>query len=329
MLAAGLVAVLAFPPLTFLSGLVAYDRLGASGYVATLVGAALLIGALVTVVRARLGQRLLAPLAVVGATWLLMVVDGVLAGRLQFDTPFGYSPITAARFAGMGNLGFALLMVTAIVLATGAWPTWPGIGVQRRAPACPGTHRPARPCGRGVRPEPGGRRPALVRVRHRRRAGPPAALAVTWLLLAGVRVGAAKLAAVVGAAVVAAVAFAAYDLSRPEDRRTHLGRFARQLLDGNAGIIIERKLSSNLHVIANVGVILAATLAVVAAVAGLALGSFRRLRAGVPGVRAAVTGAIVGAVLGFGVNDSGVVVPGMMLAVLVPWFVLAAFELES
>ena len=41
------------------------------------------------------------------------------------------------------------------------------------------------------------------------------ALAVTWLLLAGVRVGVAKLAVVVGAAVVAVVAFAAYDLSPP------------------------------------------------------------------------------------------------------------------
>ena len=31
--------------------------------------------------------------------------------------------------------------------------------------------------------------------------------------------------------------------------------------------------------------------------------------------------------LGFGVNDSGIVVPGMMLAVLVPWFAHLAFAL--
>jgi len=30
---------------------------------------------------------------------------------------------------------------------------------------------------------------------------------------------------------------------------------------------------------------------------------------------------------GFGVNDSGIVVPGMMLAVLVPWFAHLAFAL--
>ena len=138
------------------------------------------------------------PLVLAGATWLLLVVDGVRGGRLQLDTPFGYSPITAARFAGMGNLGFALLMVTAIVVATGAWPLWPGVGL---APS----PRPARAPNLLLWLAAAG---FVVSVAV---DGVPTfgadvggvlallpALAVTWLLLAGVRVGVTRLAVLVG-----------------------------------------------------------------------------------------------------------------------------------
>jgi hypothetical protein len=54
---------------------------------------------------------------------------------------------------------------------------------------------------------------------------------------------------------------------------------------------------------------------------------FAEVRHRVPGVHAALVGASIGAVLGFGVNDSGIAVPGMMLAVLVPWFAHLAFAL--
>jgi hypothetical protein len=130
------------------------------------------------------------------------------------------------------------------------------------------------------------------------------------------------------AAAIAVVAFAAYDLSRPASQRTHIGRFARQLLDGDGGIIVERKVDANLHVLLSPAVIFGVALA-----AGLSVLAWRRsapfaqVRARVPGVGPLVVGAALAAVLGASVNDSGVAVPAIMLAVLVPWWCWVALEL--
>ena len=59
----------------------------------------------------------LAPLLLVGLSWLVLVVDVLTGGRLQINTVFGYSPLVAGRFAGLGNLAFAIVGVGAVVVA--------------------------------------------------------------------------------------------------------------------------------------------------------------------------------------------------------------------
>ena len=154
------------------------------------------------------------------------------------------------------------------------------------------------------------------------------ALAVCWFVLAGRRVSWQRVALLVVVAVVAVAGFAALDLRRAEADRTHLGRFAQRVLDGDAWMILERKVTANVQVVTNPGVVLVTVLGVAAAtLAWRRSAPFAEVRERVPGVRAALLGTGIGAVLGFGVNDSGIVVPGMMLAVLVPWFAHLAFAL--
>ena len=322
----GMLALLVFPALTFLSGPFRYDRLGVAGYATALVAAALAVALLVHVLLGR--YVLVAPLAVVAATWVLLVVDAARQGAWQLDTPFGYSPITAARFAGMGNLGFALLTVTAIVLGAGLWPRWPGIGLApeprpERAPsallALAGALFLTSVVVDGL--------PSLGADLGGVLAMVPA-LAVCWFVLAGRRVSWQRVALLVIVAVVVVAGFAALDLRRAEADRTHVGRFAQRVLDGDAWMILERKVMANVHVLTNPGVVLVTVLGVAAAtLAWRRSAPFAEVRERVPGVRAALLGAGIGAVLGFGVNDSGIVVPGMMLAVLVPWFAHLAFAL--
>ena len=270
----GCVAVLAFPPLTFLSGLgrLRPPRLGRLRRHAR--------RAAVAGRRGRRGRRsrpaahrLLAP---AGRHRRHLAPDGPRRGagwRLQFDTPFGYSPITAARFTGMGNLAFALLMVRGH--RAGDRPV---ADVARRRRASPTPCRARAPtallaAGRGgLRRQRRGRRPAL-------RSAPTSAACwpccrrsrspgCCWPAF-GSR--AAKLAAVVGAAVVAVVAFAAYDLSRPAGRRTHLGRFARQLARRRRRDHHRAQAAARTSTCcANVGVIVAVVVAAVAVVARLA-----------------------------------------------------------
>jgi hypothetical protein len=57
---------------------------------------------------------------IAGATVAVMVIDASTSGALQNVSLLGYTPLTAARYYGMGNIGFAVMGASAILLA-GAW----------------------------------------------------------------------------------------------------------------------------------------------------------------------------------------------------------------
>ena len=109
--------ILATPPITFLAGLFRYDRLGLAPFVVAVFVAAAVLAAIAAATR-RI-HPFLPALGLVALNWLLQVVDIGLGGRLQLSTPLGYSPIVAGRFQGLGNLAFAVLAASAVVLATG------------------------------------------------------------------------------------------------------------------------------------------------------------------------------------------------------------------
>jgi len=131
-------------------------------------------------------------------------------------------------------------------------------------------------------------------------------------------------------AVIAVGGLGLVDLTRPSGERSHLGRLFERVGDDGAGglwLVIERKLAQNLRTIT--GQQWTWLLLAVAAVVAYLLWRHRaRLLAPFttePELRAAGIGIGVALVLGFAVNDSGVAVPGMMLAVTVPtlaWWLL-------
>jgi hypothetical protein len=350
-----LLAVLAIPPVTFLSGLIPYDRLGPVGYVAVL-----LLGAAGVAVGAAWAGRLwrgrlsgasvvLPPLLIITLTWFTMIVDVLLyGGRLQLDTVFGYSPIVAGRFAGYGNFAFSLVAICAVIMVTGAWaisgravtrpdetdattgqdnatgkPRWRGYGLALVAAVLAFTvvvdGYPA--YGSDV----GGVLAAVP------------AFTVVLLVLAGVGITWRRLL-LVGLLTLATLAvFAMVDVSRPPEARTHLGRLVTSDSTG-LSILIQRKLFANLNILTSsiwtwVVPIAVAFLIVLSlrrfgptweaspngrpsAPATSALGALRR---GLPGMRACLWGALVVAVLGFALNDSGIAVPAMMSTVLLPY----------
>ncbi len=69
----------------------------------------------------RFRRHPLSPLvAIAAATVAVMAFDAASGGMLQDLSLFGYTPLTAARYYGMGNLGFAVLGAAVIVVA-GSW----------------------------------------------------------------------------------------------------------------------------------------------------------------------------------------------------------------
>jgi hypothetical protein len=71
------------------------------------------------------------------------------------------------------------------------------------------------------------------------------AFAVLVLAARGRRIGIRRAAVVAAGTVVTVIVLAAIDLARPAASRTHLGRFAHRVLDGEAGSIVQRKLAAN------------------------------------------------------------------------------------
>jgi hypothetical protein len=105
------------------------------------------------------------------------------------------------------------------------------------------------------------------------------------------------------------------------------------VLDGGAGVgtVLERKLDANLSLLFSSvwALIIPVALVFLAFLVRRGPSVVRQLEAALPGLRALLIGSLVLAVLGGGLNDSGVAVPAMMLGVLLPYLTVLALALAS
>jgi hypothetical protein len=312
--------VLAIPPAALLWGLVRYDAHGLPGFLLMLVVAAVALAALA----ATLGRwhPLGPPLALIGLSLVVQLGDVVAGGWLQVRTVFGYSPIVAGRFSGFGNLAYAIVASSAVVVATATWAIPRMRGPE--AGLVPGRSLSWWPLGLAV----GVLAATLVVI------GMPSwgsdvggilasvpAFAVVGLLLAGSRVGWGRMAGIATATVAVLGAFTLLDLSRPEEERTHLGRSVKRAADGDAGTILLRKIDASLSTLTSSTwtVLVPIALAFLVFLAWRPPGLLQDLQRRIPGLRACLVGVLLVCVLGMAVNDSGVAVPAMACSVLLPY----------
>ena len=296
--------MLAYLPATYLAGLVPFHQEASIAYWGFVVGVSAALAVLASVVGLR--ETLDPLLLVLALVFGLLVVDMLIGSPLQLNTVFGYSPTVGGRFAGMGNLAYGQFAGAAFLLcgllarrlegrrAAGAV----AMGVLVLAIVIDGMPIWGSDVG-GV----------LSFV--------PAA-GVTAATLFGRRLRWRSVLVWGGAAVALVGVFAAIDLSRPADRRTHLGRLVESVGDKGPGAletVVTRKLGANLTVI---------TSSVWTAMVPIAFGAIAYLLWRAPGrvrairdtIRESLGGLAVVGVLGFALNDSGIAVPGVMLGVI-------------
>ena len=253
---------------------------------------------------------------VAGATVAGVAVDLVLGSPLQRLTVIGLTPIQGGRFYGMGNEVFA---------ATGMCALFGVAVLAARRP-----DRAVALCAAvGI---------AFVAldglpVLGADFGGVPASVVgfgVAALVLSPVRPRAGRVLAVAVAAAAVLLGAVVLDLTRPPDRRTHVGAFAADLLSGSGGDVVARKAAAATgpflfridSPVASVGAWLAVAvllvLAVLVARPRLVAGSaFAGLLAGWPQLRACLLGAVAFGAVGFALNDSGVAVPVIVCEVAV------------
>ncbi len=311
----GALALLYFLPLTYVASFLPFARWGLGLYF-VFVGGTSAATAFVTYACTR-GRPIAPIIASLSAVAGLIVVDVVSGSHLQFNGTFGYSPTIGGRFAGLGNQGYAMLAAATVLLAglvayelgtrAGWWVAAALFGVTIVVDGAPAF-------GADI----GG---VLSMV---------PAFAITAVLLSGRRVRARVLAWSAAGAVALLGLFAAFDLSRAPDRRTHLGR----LLSGNGSdfvTVIHRKIAANLDVVTSTPVtwILPVVYVAVAYVVYRSPGPLRIVRDKIPQMNAALAGLGVVALLGTALNDSGIAITGIMFGVLTPVLVLLSIRVAA
>lgn len=314
----GALAVVAFPLATYLATPVPAHDLGAPAFFALLlaIDAALVIGARIVVKRA-LEQLLVIAAATVG----VMILDLMIGAPLQLNAIFGNSPIIAGRFAGLGNLAFSILGASSLMTGALMVHRWR----DRRAVlplvallfAVTVVADGAPSLGSDV-----GGVIALV-----------PAFGITWLLLADKKPSWKIFLAALLGGVLALGAFLLLDLSRPPETRTHLGRLFEDVQARGGEVFLDtigRKIRTNLRVFRSTiwTYLVPPALAVIAGLLLRPRGRWHAVAAAFPKLRAGLIGGLLLAILGFSVNDSGIVVPAMVLSFLVPMTLLLHLALE-
>lgn len=297
-------AMLAYLPATYLAGLVSFAEAPAPAYWFFVGGVASVLAILATVAG---GRRALDPLLLcLGLVFGLLAADMVMGAPLQMNTVFGYSPTVGGRFAGMGNLAYGQFAAAAFLLC--------GLLTRRLSGRSFGTAIAFSVLVVAILidgmpfwgSDVGG---VLAFV-------PAVGVTAARLLGRRVRWRSVALWATASAGVVAF--FAALDLSRPADRRTHLGRLVEAVADQGLGpfeTVASRKLEANLAVITSSvwTAMVPIGLACIVYLLWRAPGHVRSIR---DTIQESLAGLAVVGFLGFALNDSGIAVPGLMLGVV-------------
>jgi len=265
---------------------------------------------------------------IVGPRWVgavpLFVALGVfeavaliMDGRLIINAVFGNSVVVAGRFYGIGNTGWALFFGSSVLALAGLgeivrakrWNVWLTLGL---AAVLVLTGAPQ--FGADV----GGLLTGVA--------------AATVILMVGrderIPYRAIFLAIVAAVGVTLLVGY--LDSLRSPDAQTHLGRFFDSLLSGDATArtTIGRKARQAFDSlsISRFSYIVLLGVAALAVLLRRPRGPLRDLLPAYPLFRAAFAGLLVAGVLGFLLNDSGVVVPALLLAQGVPLVVVLGVD---
>jgi hypothetical protein len=289
-------SLLALPGAMVLIQVVSWWRWGPLAGVSLAVGGALVVGGAVDALLGRRPRLVVALLA--SGTAVLLGIDAATGGRLELDSGIANNAIGAGRFAGMGNVPYGFFVAACLLTAGIALERW---GRKAVAPLL---------VALGVAVVVDGAPTLGADVGGVLAAVPAYALLLTaWRR----RLPLLRLAMLAASGVVVLAAFAAFDVSRPEGRMTHLGR---TLTNGELGATIIRRELAALQSFQR------STWCVVLLVAlvGLAVMWEQLPRTRPLQVTLAAIG--VAAFLGTFVNDSGVAVAGGMAAVAWPAHVL-------
>jgi len=306
------------PVATFLANLVPWSQSAHPALSLYVTAAAL---AAITGLAALLGPWRRDPLAPYGMICLFTVavlgIDVITGSRLQLEAPFGLSVLEAGRFYGIGNEALGIYGVTALFAAA-----WLATVARRRFPASRWRPVAAAAVVAGFAVIASGWPGFGAKV------GGTLAMVPCFLLLlaavAGIRLNWRRvlLAAVSGLALFAVFALISYFTGIAG--KSDIGTFAGDALHGHAGSLLLRKIESNLGSLSPG--MFSPLIPIVVLVTGLmlwrpgwfGLKTMPVAYAAEPLLRPVLAVLWLMPVLGWFADDSGVIVPGAALPLVLP-----------
>ncbi len=243
-----------------------------------------------------------------GALLIVLVADQFTGGHLEFNSVFGYSATVGIRFSGIGNQSSGLLAASAILVASLlAWRIASPRGTALAIAVLAISFVAITP-------------PLFGQDFGGTLAAAPAFSLLAWMLL-GRRVTLKAVSGLLGILLASGLVVGFLDLLRPADQRTHVGRFFEKVgNDGFSGFatVIERKGGENVATLSRPIYFL-----VIAAVVAAGIYLWRQpprplatAVSRVPTLPPAAVCLVVLAVLSYGLNDSGLAIPAVMLSLV-------------
>jgi len=267
------------------------------------------------------GNRRLPLIALCALTALVIIVDQFLGAPASFASIFGYSPIAAARYYGMGNEAAGILVGAVMVgaaLLIDQYPQARWMGAFKRYGII----------AAGLVTMIAAAAPVL---------GANAGVAiwatlgfiVFWLLINAKRFSVKTVAVMVAAVVVVVGAFVLVDLFAPGEG-THLGKLVLDMAQGGFGpfwTVATRKLVTNIRVFAytNWAYIFVAVVAYLIVVSFRPTGDFAVMLGKNRAFHKALISVLITGIIAFCTEDSGIVLPSLMVIYLgtsIVWLML-------
>lgn len=241
-----------------------------------------------------------------------LLVDTLTGSTLQKTSVLGYDPIVGARFYGMGNEYMGILIGSLI------------IGISSLLTVFPKYKRIILPLAGAVfilavynlaAPQLGTNVGGTI--------ASASAFLVTFLLLAGVKFNIKTLLMVASGVVLVVSLFILYDIRRPVELQSHMGRAASLIAAGGFDEIVKiiiRKSEMNIKLIkyANWSRIFIASLASLALLFYRPIGVVASIKVKYPYLYRGFMGVIVGSIVALIFNDSGVVAAATTMVFCAP-----------
>ena len=255
-------------------------------------------------------------LALAAITSAVLVLDAVTGARLHWASPLGTSPVLGNRYYGFGNTTYAVFAVHTIMLA-GVLAGRYAVAGRRRAATLTVLALGLVAVAVDVWPTWGadvGGALALV-----------PAFGLLALSVSGARLTVARVLGTIAAGFVLVAAVAGLDWLRAPSERSHLGRFAQQVIDGEAWDVVARKIDYAVASLERGGLAAVITLAV-GLWGGLALArphrfaprSLQTAMTAWPLLPATLASVLVSAVVGSVVNDWGIRIATVVFTAALP-----------